>query len=132
MKSPLTIPPNSITAGKIYQTVIEKERGNLKGAEARLQGALQTVQGYGDRWGESIFLNNLGDLALTQEGGLDRAEGFYRKALALREAIGDENGLAVSIKGGHNAEHHNHNDVGSFVVVVGDRCPRCQPARPIG
>jgi hypothetical protein len=24
------------------------------------------------------------------------------------------------LKGGHNAEHHNHNDVGSFVVVLGD------------
>ncbi len=29
--------------------------------------------------------------------------------------------LAVALKGGHNAEHHNHNDVGSYVVVSGDR-----------
>ncbi|MHC4534419.1 MAG: heparinase II/III domain-containing protein [Planctomycetota bacterium] len=29
--------------------------------------------------------------------------------------------LAVAIKGGHNQEHHNHNDVGSFVVVLGDK-----------
>ncbi|MEP0843655.1 MAG: heparinase II/III family protein [Phycisphaerae bacterium] len=27
--------------------------------------------------------------------------------------------LAVALKGGHNAEHHNHNDVGSYVAVVG-------------
>ena len=27
--------------------------------------------------------------------------------------------MGVALKGGHNAEHHNHNDVGSFVVVVG-------------
>lgn len=27
--------------------------------------------------------------------------------------------LAVAIKGGHNAEHHNHNDVGTFIAVVG-------------
>ncbi|NQT85383.1 heparinase II/III family protein, partial [bacterium] len=26
--------------------------------------------------------------------------------------------LGVALKGGHNAEHHNHNDVGSYVVVV--------------
>jgi hypothetical protein len=26
--------------------------------------------------------------------------------------------LAVALKGGHNQEHHNHNDVGSFVVVL--------------
>ncbi len=27
--------------------------------------------------------------------------------------------MAVGLKGGHNGEHHNHNDVGSYVVVVG-------------
>jgi hypothetical protein len=27
--------------------------------------------------------------------------------------------LAVALKGGHNQEHHNHNDVGSFIVVLG-------------
>jgi hypothetical protein len=29
--------------------------------------------------------------------------------------------LAVALKGGHNQEHHNHNDVGSFVVVLEDK-----------
>lgn len=29
--------------------------------------------------------------------------------------------LAVALKGGHNQEHHNHNDVGSFVVVFEDK-----------
>jgi len=29
--------------------------------------------------------------------------------------------LGVALKGGHNAEHHNHNDVGSYVVVVENR-----------
>jgi len=29
--------------------------------------------------------------------------------------------LAVALKGGHNDEHHNHNDVGSFVVVLDDK-----------
>jgi len=27
--------------------------------------------------------------------------------------------IGVALKGGHNGEHHNHNDVGSYVVVVG-------------
>lgn len=27
--------------------------------------------------------------------------------------------LAVALKGGHNAEHHNHNDVGNYIAVVG-------------
>ena len=29
--------------------------------------------------------------------------------------------MAVALKGGHNAEHHNHNDLGSYVVVCGER-----------
>jgi len=29
--------------------------------------------------------------------------------------------MGVAMKGGHNAEHHNHNDVGSYIVVVGKR-----------
>ena len=79
--------------------VIEKGRGDLRAAEARYQSALQTVQAYGDKWGESFITNNLGDLALAQEGGLDRAEALFRKARALREAIGDQNGLAYSLMG---------------------------------
>ncbi|MFZ1377517.1 MAG: protein kinase [Geothrix sp.] len=79
--------------------VLEKERGNLKGAETRYLGALQTVQGYGDKWVEAIITNNLGDLALAQEGGLDRAESFFRKAQALRESNGDQNGLIYTLMG---------------------------------
>jgi tetratricopeptide (TPR) repeat protein/TolB-like protein len=79
--------------------VIEKERGNLRGAEASYLDALQTVQAFGDRWGESFITNNLGDLALAQEGGLDRAETFYRKAQTIREAIGDQNGLVYTLMG---------------------------------
>lgn len=30
-----------------------------------------------------------------------------------------EGRIGVALKGGHNAEHHNHNDVGSYVVVLG-------------
>ncbi|WP_257309996.1 protein kinase domain-containing protein [Geothrix fuzhouensis] len=79
--------------------VIEKERGHLKEAEARYQSALQIVQAYGDRWGESFITNNLGDLALAQDGGLDRAESFFRQAMSLRETIGDANGLVYSLMG---------------------------------
>jgi hypothetical protein len=38
-----------------------------------------------------------------------------------RPAAGSACRIGVALKGGHNAEHHNHNDVGSFVVVLGDR-----------
>ena len=39
--------------------------------------------------------------------------------LICRPAADNPHALAVALKGGHNAEHHNHNDVGSFVVVLG-------------
>ncbi|MHC4200496.1 MAG: heparinase, partial [Planctomycetota bacterium] len=31
--------------------------------------------------------------------------------------------LGVALKGGHNNEHHNHNDVGTYVVAVGRETP---------
>lgn len=39
------------------------------------------------------------------------------EVLLARESAGTATGLTVAIKGGHNGEHHNHNDVGSFVVA---------------
>jgi hypothetical protein len=41
--------------------------------------------------------------------------------LICRPAANSSSQMAVALKGGHNNEHHNHNDVGSFVVVSGDR-----------
>lgn len=79
--------------------VLERGRGDLQGAEKRYQSALQTVRAYGDRWGEAFVTNNLGDLALSQEGGLDHAEAFYQQARVLRETIGDQNGLAYTLMG---------------------------------
>lgn len=38
--------------------------------------------------------------------------------LVSREQAGTASGLALAIKGGHNAENHNHNDVGSYLVAV--------------
>ncbi len=46
---------------------------------------------------------------------------FYPQGglLVLRPFKRDPHGMAVSIKGGNNAEHHNHNDLGTFEIVVG-------------
>jgi len=41
--------------------------------------------------------------------------------LICRPASNSSSHMAAALKGGHNDEHHNHNDVGSFVVVVGDK-----------
>jgi hypothetical protein len=39
------------------------------------------------------------------------------QVLLARTAPGTSAGLTVVAKGGHNGEHHNHNDVGSFIVA---------------
>lgn len=41
--------------------------------------------------------------------------------LTAREHPGSSAGLFLAAKGGHNAEQHNHNDVGSFIVALGGR-----------
>ena len=41
------------------------------------------------------------------------------------------NKLAIACKGGHNAEHHNHNDVGSFIVAVDDQAVLCDPGAEV-
>jgi hypothetical protein len=39
--------------------------------------------------------------------------------LLARPAAGSSCRLSVALQGGHNAQNHNHNDVGEFIVVVG-------------
>jgi hypothetical protein len=39
--------------------------------------------------------------------------------------------LACALKGGHNAELHNHNDVGSYVVVLGKGTPLLDPGSEV-
>ncbi len=38
------------------------------------------------------------------------------QVMTARESTCSDEGLFLAVKGGHNAESHNHNDVGSFVV----------------
>ncbi|MEK6794736.1 MAG: heparinase II/III family protein [Spirochaetota bacterium] len=40
------------------------------------------------------------------------------EVMTAREHEGSRDGLFVAAKGGHNAESHNHNDVGSFIVYA--------------
>jgi hypothetical protein len=41
--------------------------------------------------------------------------------LVCRPPQGVAGNFGVALKGGHNAEHHNHNDLGSYSVVAGGR-----------
>jgi len=47
--------------------------------------------------------------------------------LNCRPAAGSSCRLGVSLKGGHNAEAHNHNDLGTFVVAIGKELPILDP-----
>jgi len=40
-------------------------------------------------------------------------------------------GMAVACKGGSNGEHHNHNDVGTYVVALAGQCPLIDPGAPV-
>jgi hypothetical protein len=40
------------------------------------------------------------------------------QVLVVRETAGNSRGLTLAIKGGHNNENHNHNDIGSFVAAL--------------
>ena len=47
--------------------------------------------------------------------------------LIARNEVAAARPVAVVLKGGHNAEPHNHNDVGSFSVIVGTNMVICDP-----
>ncbi len=44
---------------------------------------------------------------------------YFKNAgiLVSRAADGDESYFSLAVKGGNNGEHHNHNDIGSFVIA---------------
>lgn len=42
----------------------------------------------------------------------------YSQVMTAREQAGTEKGLYLAAKGGYNAESHNHNDVGNFIVYI--------------
>jgi hypothetical protein len=47
--------------------------------------------------------------------------------LICRPEPGSKTPFAAVLKGGHNGEHHNHNDVGSFSVIAGKAMVICDP-----
>jgi len=55
-------------------------------------------------------------MPLVREAWLDGIQ-----VLTAREREGDAAGLFLAAKGGHNAESHNHNDIGSFIVALDGR-----------
>lgn len=47
-----------------------------------------------------------------------------------RTTAGSADGLTLAVKGGHNAENHNHNDVGTIVVALNGVPVIVDPGRP--
>ncbi len=52
------------------------------------------------------------------------------QVFVARTAAGSSAGLTLAVKGGHNGENHNHNDVGSFVVALNGVPVLVDPGRP--
>ncbi len=71
----------------------------------------------------NVFLHNLmlADTLLRIEPGAPLKEVNWLPDLQIvsaREKQGSEGGLFFAAKGGHNAESHNHNDIGNFVLFL--------------
>lgn len=52
------------------------------------------------------------------------------QVLLAREEAGTAKGITLAVKGGHNGEHHNHNDVGGIVVALNGVPVVVDPGRP--
>lgn len=52
------------------------------------------------------------------------------QVLLARPEAGTSTGLTLAVKGGHNGEHHNHNDVGGVVVALNGVPVIVDPGRP--
>lgn len=56
---------------------------------------------------------------------------FPRAGVFVFRPSDARNGLGVALKGGHNGEHHNHNDVGSFVCAVRGKALLVDPGKEV-
>jgi hypothetical protein len=95
--------------------------------QARAHAAAHRVAGQPlahEEYGMGRLLRALTDAAWTavqpQRSPLPRDVWFAStQLLVARTAAGSSAGLTLAVKGGHNGEHHNHNDVGAVVVALG-------------
>ena len=86
---------------------------------------------------QNLFERGMGDsigrqlpalFALEELAAVEPAQPLPRDAwfseiqvMAARDREGSAEGLYVAAKGGHNAESHNHNDVGHFIAYAGGK-----------
>lgn len=73
-------------------------------------------------WRAAVTGTERDEAAWGEGGRLDREIWLPRVQLLIaREESGTASGLALAVKGGHNAERHNHLDVGSYWVALDGR-----------
>ena len=77
------------------QAVLAFQRGDLAGAEAHFQAAIENFQAIGDRVGEAQCWHRLGSTAMAG-GDLEAAARHFETALGIREEIRDGAGYANS------------------------------------
>ncbi len=88
---------------------------------------------------EILLFNFPGTFAKTAKESIDTrwklpARTWFDKSGILLCRPGPEYAecrLAAAFKGGHNAEHHNHNDLGSYVVVVDNELVLADPGSEV-
>jgi len=76
------------------------------------------------------FANSASSMPPVEDGAGDQPlRDWFADAgiLICRPAPDKPGAMGVAMKGGHNAEHHNHNDVGSFVIVLAGKTPLLDP-----
>ncbi len=113
-------PRVNVNAPIIYRYGVYTNDDDLKGFAAQV-AKLQGLEdkGYGDALGRRLFaLLHHRDLMATppaQPAQLDYwMDGV--QVMTARSTLDPSDCLFVAAKGGHNAESHNHNDVGNFMV----------------
>ncbi len=78
------------------------------------------------------FDNSATAVQPAKEGlGRDLRNWFSEAGILICRPNDPDSGLGVALKGGHNSEHHNHNDVGSYVVALAGKTPLLDPGGEI-
>lgn len=114
--SPVTV---AIAARRLGLSVPPGARIDLRQASGSLAAIMIAVQAEAD-------LPEPADSA-TDPGSELRTWFDSAGILIGRPAAGSDCVMGVALKGGNNAEHHNHNDLGSYVIVLKDRAVLLDP-----
>lgn len=69
---------------------------------------------------ELMLLSNLSSLKSSEGKDILLYDAWLPRiqVLTARSVVNSTDGFFLAVKGGHNAESHNHNDVGSFIVYA--------------